>query len=163
MNERVLERRMLLRGAGVAGATLVGVAAVPAAAQAHDHHGDIGVLGSWLVTHADAPPGDTTPVLGVISFAAGGVATTLDLAPSGPGGAGAGAWASRGSSFAATFYIGAPAEGPKQPAVVIKVVATGMVQGDRISGTYTFTIYDAKTKKRVGSGHGSFSGTRIRA
>jgi len=160
MNERVLERRMLLRGAGVAGATLVGVAAVPAAAQAHDHHGDSGVLGSWLVTHADAPPGDTTPVLAVISFAAGGVFSSLDLAPASPGGLGA--WSSSGDSVTATFYIGAPAEGPKQPAVVIKVVATAMVQGDRVSGTYKLTVYNAKTKKRLTSGHGTFSGNRIR-
>jgi hypothetical protein len=161
MNERVLERRMLLRGAGVAGATLVGVAAVPAAAQAHDHHGDSGVLGSWLVTHADAPPGDTTPVLSVISFAAGGVFSSVDLAPAGP--PGAGAWAAHGDSATVTFYIGVPADGPKQPAVVVKVVATATVHGDRISGPYTFTVYDAKTKKRLDSGHGSVSGNRIRA
>ena len=161
MNDRVLERRMLLRGAGVAGATMAGVAAAPAAAQAQDHRRHHGVLGSWLVTHADAPPGDTTPVLAVVSFAAGGVFTSLDLAPAAPGGAGA--WAAHGHSFTVTFYIGAPAEGPQQPAVVIKVVATGTVHGDRISGTYRLTIRDATTKKRLDSGHGTFSGHRIHA
>jgi hypothetical protein len=160
MNERVLERRMLLRSAGVAGATMVGVAAVPATADARGSVGDSRVLGSWLITHQDAPPGDTTRVLAVVGFAAGGVLTSQDVEPASPGGLGA--WTGHGDSFTGTFYIGQPAHGSKQPAVIVKVDARGRVNGGSIKGTYQFTVYDAKTHKRVTSGHGRFSGGRIK-
>src|SRR3954454_20582114 len=71
-----LERRALLRRAGVAGTTMVGVAAVPEVASAQDSHGhhSHGLVGAWRLTHTDDPPsGDVGTA--IVTFSAGGVLT----------------------------------------------------------------------------------------
>ncbi len=155
-----LERRMLLRGAGVAGASLAGVAAVPAVASAHgeDHHGSR-VLGAWLITHTDNPPGDPTPVQAVTAFADGGVFISQDIAPTST--AQVGAWKAHGDSFRVTFWTGDNGDA-QQPAVRVQVRVRGTVHHDTISGTYTLTIYAATAQTVVGTGSGTFSGTRVR-
>ncbi|MGZ4499806.1 MAG: hypothetical protein ACXVXD_05170 [Nocardioidaceae bacterium] len=165
MDNHVLERRNLLRGAGVAGASRVGVAAVPgasSAASAGAGHGGSAVLGSWLITHADNPPGDTTKVQSVVGFSAGGVVTVQDIAP--VGAAGLGAWRPRGRTrFTLTFWTGQNAHGRKQPAVTVRVQARGSVHRGDISGRYRTTVYDARSGKVVDQTSGHFAGARIEA
>jgi hypothetical protein len=158
--EQRVERRMLLRGAGVAGATLVGVAAAPAAATASDRHGhrDSGVVGSWLITHTDDPPGNETGHA-VVSFAPGGVMTTAEINPVAP--AGGGAWEAHGDSYVATFWTGDPGEAEGQ-AVVVEVRVRGRVRGDRTYGRYWVSVYDP-AGNHVGNGSGRFHGDRIMA
>lgn len=160
----LMERRMLLRGAGVAGASLVGVAAIPAAASAHGHDDhdshDSSAIGAWFITHKDNPPGDTTPGTSVVTFAPGGVFTAQDLAPLGA--AGLGAWEPDGSDrFKVLFWTGAKGETAKDPDVVIKIEVRGKVDHDKVSGTYSGTVYDAKTMKVLVTFTGTFSGARV--
>jgi hypothetical protein len=161
MDTPLLERRMLLRGAGVAGASLVGVAAAAAPASAHDQSGHHDVLGSWLITHSDTPPSPTDPGTSVVGFAPGGLLVTQDIAPVGT--AGVGTWESRGGDrFKATFWSGSPADGP-QPAVIIKISPRGAVDGDKVSGTYRAKVYDAATRALLDTVEGTFSGVRVDA
>ena len=159
---KTVDRRMLLRGAGVAGATLAGVTATAGAASAHGDGGhDSGVLGSWLVTHTDDPPSNQTGHA-VVSFAAGGVLTIVEINPVEP--PGAGAWSSHGDRFKGTFWTGDPGDPKaKQPPVVVRVDLRGKVRGDHASGTYRVTVYDAKTNKQLDTGTGKFVGERITA
>jgi hypothetical protein len=158
--ESTLDRRWLLRSAGAAGAAMVGGLALTSSAQADDGHG--GVEGSWMITHRDDPGGDPTEVKGVVSFAAGGALLNVDIAPPGP--AAAGAWEETGSgAFKATFWIGFPGMAPDQPAVTVRVRPRGKVDDDKISGTYTFTGWNAATGESMQSGTGMFWGERIEA
>ncbi|HET6625942.1 MAG TPA: hypothetical protein VFG63_06095 [Nocardioidaceae bacterium] len=168
MNDHMLERRMLLRGAGLAGATAVGSIALAAPATAHDHdhdhhshHGDDAeVLGAWMITHMDDAPGDTTPVLGVAGFAKGGVLTVQDIAPLGAGALGA--WEARDDDrFKADFWTGFPSAGAGEPAATVNVRLRGKVDDDEIEGWFRFTAYDAATQEELFSGTGTFSGKRI--
>ena len=156
MIEHSLDRRVMLRGAGAAAgaAALAGVAlATPAEAST------TGVTGAWVITHQDNPPGDTTKVKGVVTFASGGVFSSLDVSPNGP--PGSGAWTADGNHFRVTFWIGAPPDKPGAPNPAILVKVRGTVDGDRISGTYTVTIYISG--KQVSSGTGKFWGSRLMA
>jgi hypothetical protein len=161
MDTPLLERRMLLRGAGVAGASLVGVAAAAAPAAAHDHHDGHDLLGSWLITHSDTPPSDTDPTTAVVGFAPGGLLITQDISPVGT--AGVGTWESRdGGRFKAMFWSGSPADG-SGPAVVVKISVRGAVDGDKVSGTYRGKVYDAATRALLATIEGTFSGDRVDA
>lgn len=154
MIDHSLDRRVMLRGAGAAAgaAALAGVAlATPAEASGS------GVTGAWVVTHQDNPPGDTTKVTAVVTFASGGVFSSLDVSPSGP--PGSGAWSADGSHFRATFWIGEPPDKPGAPNAAILVKVRGTVDGDKISGTYTVAVY--VSGKKVDSGTGKFWGTRL--
>jgi hypothetical protein len=158
---KTVDRRMLLRGAGVAGATLAGVTATAGAASAHGgDHGQSGVVGSWLITHVDDPPSSETGHA-VVSLAPGGVLTEVEINPvAAPG---AGAWSGYGDRFKATFWTGDPGDPKhKQPAVVVKVDVRGKVRGDKVAGTYSVTIYDTKGKQ-VDTGSGKFYGDRVTA
>lgn len=165
MVEKTLDRRWMLRGAGAAGAAMVGGIALAGAAPANERGStDMrrnSVEGSWLIEHQDDPAAENTPVRGVSSFAAGGVYTGFDLAPPSP--PGGGSWAQTGAgTFRATFWQGAGG-GPGEPAVVIRVRPRGRVNGDRISGTYRVQVWDAATGAVLQSGTGRFWGTRIEA
>ena len=151
-----VERRMLLRGAGVAGATLAGVAAAaPAAADGGGHD----VLGAWLVTHTDDPPSETDPGTSVVGFATGGLMTNQDLNPMGA--AGVGTWEPRGGGhFRAKFWTGFP--GPNNgPGGFIKISVRGSVDGDRIKGTYHGHVYVASTGAPEGEFKGTLEGKRV--
>lgn len=155
MVKSLVERRMVLRGAGVAGATVLAAAAVPAEASAHpEHHG---LLGAWRITHTDNPPSDTTPVAAVVTFGAGGVFVDQDIAPVAP--AGVGAWTAHGDRFEVTFWTGSgdtPAD-----AATVRVRVHGMLHGDRISGTYRVTGFAGASTTVVLRSTGTFSGWRI--
>jgi hypothetical protein len=158
---KTVDRRMLLRGAGVAGASLAGVAATAGAASAHGggDHGRTGVVGSWLITHTDDPPSNQVGHT-VVSFALGGVFTAVEINPVEP--PGAGAWSAYRDRFKVTFWTGDPGDpAAKQPPAVVKVDVRGKVQGDHIAGTYRVTVYDAKTNQQVGTGSGKFAGDRV--
>ena len=87
MDERTMNRRGVLRGAGAAGAVALAGVAGASPAMASEKR-DRGVAGSWMVTHQDDPPGDPTPIKGVVSFAEGGVLINHDISPAGPPGTG---------------------------------------------------------------------------
>lgn len=150
-----VERRMLLRGAGVAGAALAGVAAAAPASADGGHD----VLGAWLVTHTDDPPSETDPGTSVIGFAEGGLMTNQDLNPMGA--AGVGKWEPRGGDgFQAKFWTGFP--GPNNgPGGFIKISLRGRVDGDRVEGTYHGHVYVASTGAPEGEFKGTFRGKRV--
>ncbi|MGZ4494619.1 MAG: hypothetical protein ACXVWU_07970 [Nocardioides sp.] len=160
-DSQTVDRRMLLRGAGVAGAAMMGVAATPAVASAHDTRGshDSNVVGSWLITHTDDPPSNETGHA-VASFAPGGVLTEVEINPvQAPG---AGAWTSHEDRFKGTFWTGDPGDpSAKQGPVVVKVEVRGKVHGDHLSGTYRVTVYDAKSYKQLATVTGKVHGDRI--
>lgn len=161
MDERIMNRRGVLTGAGAVGAVaLAGVAgASPAVASAKVNRG---VAGSWMITHQDDPPGDPTPIKGVASFAEGGVLISHDILPAGP--PATGTWARQGDNrFKGTFWSGFPGDGgPGTPGVTFRVQVKGRVRKDKISGTYRFTIFDVAGAE-IDSGTGTFSGERIEA
>jgi hypothetical protein len=161
MDRSVIERRMLLRGAGVAGAAAVGVAAVPAAASAQEGHHGSRLLGAWRITHTDNPQGQNTPVVAIVTFAAGGVFTNLDINP--PSSLGLGAWESSGDHFKATFWQGDAGNGASAPPVVVRVQVRGRVHDDRISGTYRVTVFSASDNSVLARLTGVFSGSRLQA
>ena len=167
MVEKTLDRRWMLRGAGAAGAAMVGGIALAGAAPANERGStDMrrnSVEGSWLIEHQDDPAADNPAVRAVASFAAGGVYTGIDIAPPSP--AQAGSWESTGAgAFRATFWTGdAGPAGSGAPAVVVRVRPRGRVNGDRISGTYRVQVWDAATGTVLQSGTGRFWGTRIEA
>jgi hypothetical protein len=168
MTDESVERRMLLRGAGLAGAAVLGGTALASPASArdrkHDHNGDHDndATGAWMIHHRDDPPGDTTNVLAVVGLAEGGVVTVQDLAPLGA--AALGAWKSRDNGrFKANFWTGAPSSGADEPAVVVNVRVRGRARHDKISGTYSFTALDAADMKELFKGTGTFEGERIEA
>ena len=154
-----VDRRMLLRGAGVAGASLAGVAATSEVASAHGGHHDAehGILGAWRITHTDDPPsgavGDS-----IVTFSAGGVLTTEELTD---GTLGLGAWRSDGHHFRARFFE-TQTGGPSEPTVNVEIRPRGHVHHDHIAGTYSVTIRTTDGKV-VGTVTGHFAGSRIRA
>jgi hypothetical protein len=147
----------MLRGAGVA-AGGVAIASVglgsPALAKSNN-----GVAGSWMIVHQDEA--DPTPVRAVISFADGGVFVSHDISPAGPP-----FTSSReregGHRFRATFLSGFAGDGPGSSGPTIRIRATGRVEHDSISGTFTFTVF-APTGEELESADGTFTGTRIEA
>ena len=161
MSERVMGRRQVLLGAGVAagGVALTGLSASPAAADEDKGHG---LSGSWLVTRQDDPPGDPTVVKAVFSFADGDVLVEHDINPAGP--PFTGTWASRRhDEFTATIWSGF-AGGPGGGAgPTIRVRLRGAANHDALSGTYDFAVFDPVTDAEIDSGTGTFSGSRIDA
>jgi hypothetical protein len=161
MTARTLGRRDVLLGAGAAAGAvaLVGTGASPA--MADDETSDRTARGSWLISRHDNPPGDTSPVQAVVSFAGGGVFATQDIAPLAPGGLGS--WAQHGrNGFRVTFWLGSAAAGG-QPATTILVQVRGSVHDDSISGTYSYQVFLAATSTVVATGSGAFTGARITA
>ena len=82
MAERVIDRRQVLRGAGVAaGGAAVGAFAFAAPASANDT-GSGKLAGSWLIIRQD--DGSPDRVTAVLSFAGGDVMIEHDINPAGP-------------------------------------------------------------------------------
>ncbi|MGZ4590023.1 MAG: hypothetical protein ACXV3C_11350 [Actinomycetes bacterium] len=160
MTEHTMGRREMLMGAGVAagGVALTGLGASPAMASDHAHDQ---LTGSWLIVHQDDPPGDTTPVTAVASFAGGGVIINHDINPAGP--PFTGTWARNGNRFRATLWSGFSSGGaPDAPSSTIRVRIRGRLKNDSISGTAAFAVFDPAGKVAQ-SGTGTFRGTRIEA
>jgi hypothetical protein len=160
MDEHTMNRRGLFLGAGAVGA--VALAGVAGASPALASGSGAGPTGSWLITHEDDPPGSGTKTMGIASFAEGGVLLNNDISPAGA--TGAGTWAAQGDDrFKGTFWDGqdGPA-GPGKPGFTVKVQIRGRVAGDKISGTYRFSVTDP-TGAVAASGTGTFSGHRAEA
>ena len=160
MTERTMRRRQVMLGAGVVagGVAAAGLAsATPAMADEADHGN---VTGSWLITRQDT--GNPMKVVGVASFAAGGVFIAHDINPAGP--PGTGTWAPLGGNrFRNTFWTGVPGEGgPGTAGSTVRVRAESRVHGNTISSTYTFTVFDP-SGKQIQSGSGTLTGHRINA
>ena len=160
MDENTMNRRGLFLGAGAVGA--VALAGVASASPASASESGAGPTGSWLITHQDDPPGDSTKVIGVASFADGGVLISHDISPAGP--PGTGTWASQGEDrFKGTFWSGEPGpDGPGSPGVIVKVQIRGRVRENKISGTHRFSVTDPAGAVAA-SGTGTFSGHRAEA
>jgi len=164
MTEHVIDRRNVLRGAGIAasGAAIGAVGfAGPASASSrgHDHHGSLS--GSWLIVRED--DGTTTEVTAVLSFAAGGVIISHDINPAGP--PFTGTWeSSEDHRFEATFWTGTAGGGPNQPGQTIRVNLRGRVRDDDLTAGYRFTVFDQATGDVLATGTGKvLSGRRIDA
>ena len=141
MAESVINRRQVLRGAGVAaGGAAVGALAFAPAASAHDT-GERGPSGSWLVVRQD--DGDPVRTTLVLSFGGGGIFISHDINPAGP--PFTGTWEADGQRFRATFWTGQGGNGPNQPAITIRVRLRGRVNGESLTGTYTVTVFDSAT------------------
>lgn len=162
--QNTLERRHVLRAAGAAGAAAFAGLAISEPAQANEgSNGRNAVVGSWIVTHTDNPPGDPTPGKGVVTLGPGGILENVEISPA--GGVGAGAWTSTGGRrFRAVFLTGGGGQTPNDPAVIVEVRPRGRVtEDDKISGTYTLTVSNAATGAVLASGTGKFDGTRLKA
>jgi hypothetical protein len=161
MAEQVVDRRHVLRGAGVAaGGAAVGALALAAPASAHDS-GREGPSGSWLITRQD--DGSSDKVTAVLSFAGGNVLVEHDINPAGP--PFTGTWVGRGDwRFRATFWTGQAGEGPGQPGPTLQVRLRGQIERGNLTGTYTVTVFDPMTGAQLQTVTGKvLSGHRIEA
>lgn len=153
-------RRRLLAGAGAAagGILAAGVAATPVGADP-DKDRRSSAEGSWLAKRFD--PGDGVERTFVINFGRGGVCTSIDINPVLLNGAGA--WSSRGRLLTATVWYGTDEIPDVLPAAFFEVKPVATVDGDQLTGTFTFTVFLAQTGDPIGEGGGTWSGTRITA
>jgi hypothetical protein len=154
LTDRV-SRRGVLAGAGaVAAGTLILPGAPASASEDHEN----GLLGSWLVTRTDVPPGPT--VQSIQTFAGGGAFINRDYNP--PGAPGLGTWAKTGHNrFVVTVLSGQFGPTPGEVALV-KANATGTFNDEHISGTFSVTVTNGKGVL-LASGTGTFEGSRINA
>jgi hypothetical protein len=163
MPDELIQRRQLLRGAGIAagGAAVAGLGAVaaPAAADDDDHrHGHARLAGSWLV---DVANDDGSMTVSVGSFAEGGVCVIHDIQPAGP--PFTGSWKMRDKRrWRATVLSGFAGEGPGSPGPTIELRLRGELGRREISGSFTFTV-TAPDGTDIATGSGTFSGRRIEA
>ena len=145
-------------GAGTIGLAVVALPATAALAE-DDGHSRRGLEGAWLITHMESGP-EPSPAQAVVTLATGGALVARDINP--PGTAQLGAWRKTGGhNFAATFWDTA-SEGPDGPNLAVKIIVNGTWNGDQISGTFAFTIFDDTGAPVPGATvDGTFSGTRI--
>jgi hypothetical protein len=161
MAESVLDRRQVLRGAGVAaGGVAVGALAFATPASAQDT-GEQSLSGSWLVVRQDDGSPDKTTL--VLSFGGGNVMISHDINPAGP--PFTGSWKGQDDQrFRATFWTGLPGNGPGQAGPTLRVRLRGQVKHGSLTGSYTFTAFDPMTGAAVQSGTGKvLSGHPIEA
>lgn len=114
--------------------------------------------GSWLLTVSG--PGIPTTTI-VAALGAGGVVTSIDLNPPSPYTA-VGTWARTGAhAFTDTFYQVAVI--PELGQVVFHVTGNGKVNGDSVSGTFTFEVLTPSdlTPIPTVTGNGKFTGSRV--
>jgi hypothetical protein len=157
MDEHVLNRRRVLLGTGAV--AIGGVAGASSAAASGT--GDSGLSGSWVVSRKDDTAGAVRTTT-VVSFAAGSVLLSQDISPADS--VLMGTWAHRGGNgFEGTMWTGQPGPaGPGKPGVTVRVHVRGTMSGDRIRGTYQFTIFDPSGAVSM-RGTGSFTGRPIEA
>lgn len=161
MEANAIDRRRLLHGAGAAagGAVVVGVGALATQPAAASSSGSKRLAGSWLVNVADGGP-QGGRLVSVGSFAEGGVAITHDISPAGP--PFTGSWAQHGSKWRATLWSGFPGEtGPGSAGPTARLKLRGEVKGDRIRGSFTFTLFPPGGSPETDTG--TFEGRRIQA
>jgi hypothetical protein len=151
MSEVTINRRQAVRAAaGVAAGGLLVAGAGVGSASANSSDG---LLGTWLVTHEDD---DGESGLSLASFIADGVVVVNDIRPAGS--VGTGSWEDKGDDkFKATFWYGFPAEDSSA-----KVEVWGKLKDDKVSGTFTLTVYDSDGEE-VHSVDGTFEGEPLEA
>jgi hypothetical protein len=159
MGAQRVGRRQVLRGAGAAagGLAVVGLGAAVPASAADEAAGDIS--GSWL---ADVHNADGSTVVGVLSFAGGGVALVHDISPAGP--PWTGTWERRGDAgLRATLWTGFPGEGgPGTVGGTARLRLRARLDDGRLVGTFTFAVFDP-TGAQVQAGSGTFRARPIEA
>ena len=166
MTSDSINRRRLLQGAGVAGATVLSTTVLASSASAKgrkgdDHdHGHDDVEGAWVVDHRDDKDPEDKGV-GVLGFAEGGVVTLQEINPVSP--SSVGAWREHRGHFHATLWSGIRGEGPADAGFTFKLELKGEIDDDQMEGTYKFTGFDAATGAEAFSGTGTFDGERIEA
>ena len=159
-----INRRRLLQGAGVAGATVLSSTVLAGSANAKgrkkddDHDGD-DVEGAWVVNHRDNADPDDKGV-GVLGFAEGGVVTLQEINPVSP--SSVGAWRARHGRFRATLWSGIRGEGPDD-GLTFKLELKGKADDHEIEGTYVFTAFEAGNGNEAFGGTGTFDGERVKA
>lgn len=159
MDDHTMGRRRLLRGAGVAtGGAVMGGLAMSAPAHADDHDQRSRAEGSWLVTRFD--PADGLERTFVFNLSRGGTCFMNDISPVFI--TGQGAWKSRGRRMNATVWVGVP-ESPAGPAITFKVDIVGDVDGDQMSGTFTYVVFLPDLTTPIGDGGGTWDASRITA
>ena len=156
--ERIGRREVLVAaGAGAVGLAAVGIPATTAAA-AENETGS-GLPGAWLVNHRDTSPDTGSEAQAVVLFDAGGALVSRDINP--PGGAQLGGWRAHGEQgFVATFYDSF-ADSQNGPVTVVKVIVTGALEDNKISGTFKVFITPPPPGFPPTGGTGTFEGTRI--
>ena len=112
--------------------------------------------GGWLITRHDT--GSPGGIRSVITFADGGVFSGLDLKPTAP--PYLGSWEARENRrFVAVFWT--PLTDDQGASIgTARIRAIGRVDDDKISGTYTATLFVQGQEQRVS---GRFHGDRIDA
>jgi hypothetical protein len=154
-----LDRRQVLRGVGLAALGGGAAAALAPTSALADNDGDGGLVGSWNLTIVDLSGALPIPNEGVGVYAPGGGFTT---AYGGIPFVGLGAWAQRGGGkFGLTFLNFLFDFNPVKFTGTAKIRAEGTVHRDTQSGTYKFDVVDP-SGANVFSGHGTFSGKRMR-
>jgi hypothetical protein len=115
-----------------------------------------------VISRKDDAPANTMTVTTVLSFAAGGVLISQDISPADS--SFTGTWARRGDGgFQGTMWVGQPGPaGPGKPGLTVRVRLRGSVRGDKLSGTYQFSVFDP-SHAVVTHGTGSFTGHPIEA
>lgn len=156
LSKDTINRRQLLKGATV-GALGIGAAALsPMTALADESSG---VVGTWdvLITDLTAPGGPTT-VEGATTFAPGGGLVTMDSAQASTG---IGSWVKNGRTVSARFMqFGF---GPPGPSKVLVRVTGKLSEDDKLSGTFTYKVYDLRGNLLFGAGKGTFTAKRFSA
>lgn len=154
MGREHLGRRQILTAAGAGVVAAAGLGGTAAAAPSASSEHESSIAGGWLITRKDA--GSPGQVRTVITFAAGGAFLALDIDPAAP--PLAGSWESEGAHrFAATFW-GSVSDPQSQSVGIVRVKATGRVDRNRISGSYTVRV---SIQGQTQQGSGSFHGSRI--
>ena len=147
--EKVVTRRGVLAGAGVAGAS-VGLAATVAEAAPPS------VRGTWLITPKTA--GGPAGFKALAAFAAGGVFVTTG---SDEPGTGLGEWSGGAKTFAFS-YLNFHFDNAENPSNTVKVRAKGTFKGSKLSGHATLSTFDP-SGVQIGGDHGfSFTGKRVK-
>jgi len=156
------ERRQVLRAASAAGAAAVAGITITDSARADDSESGDPIVGAWVVTHRDNPPGPPNIGKAVVTAAPGGALQNVEDAP--PTGVGAGAWRSLGGGrFQSVFQTGVAGQKAGDPGVIVEVRPRGRVHGNTMVGTYTLSGSSADTGDVLFSGSGTFTGSRLRA
>jgi hypothetical protein len=159
-----MDRRMVLKRAGVlGGATVAGLAAAPRVL-ADDHEASRSLVGAWSGS-TDAGPG-FPPFKALYTFAPGGglmTSSSIDLSPRSLSTPGYGAWTRTAPrTFAFTFdaFI-FDQQGNPVGAVVARSTVTLNKAGDTFSGPFKFDVI-APNGGIAFSGGGTHDATRIR-
>ena len=169
MSDDLMDRRHVLRGAGVV-AGGVAVAGLAAAAPAGASEADAAASqseesGSWWLTRTDDGTGAT--VVSVTTFAPGGGVINNDISPTGP--LSSGTWREDGRDVVSVLWAGLPGAPPSTggapavPGFTIRTDSRARVRPNgRSSGRYTYTVYRPGSFTDVAfTGSGTFTGRRI--